>query len=38
MNRWSYSTPTDQFGAKPYSRADADVAAPLYTVDGDGHF
>jgi hypothetical protein len=20
MNRWSYSTPTDQFGAKPYSR------------------
>jgi hypothetical protein len=20
MNRWSYSTPIDQFGAKPYSR------------------
>src|SRR6476469_6147962 len=26
MNRWSYSAPTDQFGAKPYSKPTPTVA------------
>ena len=37
MNRWSYSRPNDQFGAKPYSKSNTDDAAPAGRA-GRGQF